>query len=47
VALKPDGESIKASKVYSNKNMANKQGGVVLVGDQLYGYSDNKGLALP
>jgi outer membrane protein assembly factor BamB len=33
----------KAEKVYANKNMVNHHGGVVLVGDYLYGYSDGKG----
>jgi outer membrane protein assembly factor BamB len=32
-----------AGKVYSNKHMVNHHGGVVLVGDHLYGYSDGKG----
>jgi outer membrane protein assembly factor BamB len=32
-----------AEPVYSNKVMANHHGGVVLVGDCLYGYSDSKG----
>ena len=31
-------------QVYKNKNMVNHHGGVVKVGDYLYGYSDGKGL---
>jgi outer membrane protein assembly factor BamB len=30
-------------EVYSNKNMKNQHGGVVLVGAHLYGYSDGQG----
>jgi outer membrane protein assembly factor BamB len=33
----------KASQVYANKVMKNHHGGVVLVGDHLYGYSDGYG----
>jgi outer membrane protein assembly factor BamB len=33
----------KATKVYANKNMVNQHGGVVLVGEHLYGYSEGKG----
>jgi outer membrane protein assembly factor BamB len=43
IKLTPEGSAIKADKVYSNKNMVNRQGGAVLVGERLYGYSDNKG----
>jgi outer membrane protein assembly factor BamB len=32
-----------AEEVYANKNMKNHHGGVILVGDHLYGYSDNVG----
>ncbi len=32
-----------ATDVYANKNMTNHHGGVILVGDHLYGYSDGKG----
>jgi outer membrane protein assembly factor BamB len=32
-----------AEKVYANKNMKNEMGGVVLVGDHIYGYSDRIG----
>jgi outer membrane protein assembly factor BamB len=37
------GQKFKAEKVYSNKTMVNQQGGVVLVGGHLYGYSEGKG----
>jgi outer membrane protein assembly factor BamB len=37
------GSSISAEKVYANKNMVNHHGGVILVGNNLYGYSDGKG----
>jgi outer membrane protein assembly factor BamB len=33
-----------AEQVYKNRNMINHHGGVVKVGDYLYGYSDSKGL---
>ncbi len=32
-----------AQEVYSNKNMVNHHGGVILVGDSLYGHSDSGG----
>jgi outer membrane protein assembly factor BamB len=32
-----------AEKVYANKDMTNHHGGVVLVGEHLYGFSDGKG----
>jgi outer membrane protein assembly factor BamB len=38
--LVPDGSGTKAEKVYRNNNMVNHHGGVVLVRDHLYGYSD-------
>ena len=37
------GASFKADEVYKNKVMVNHHGGVVLLGDHLYGYSDGKG----
>ena len=37
------GEGNKVTEVYSNKTMVNHHGGVILVGDHLYGYSDGKG----
>lgn len=33
-----------ATQVYANKVMANHHGGVILVGEDLYGYSEGKGL---
>jgi outer membrane protein assembly factor BamB len=42
--LIPDGQgAIKTETVYSNKSMKNQHGGVVLLGDYLYGYSDGNG----
>ena len=43
IQLTSAGGSIKADLVYSNRNLKNETGGVVLVGDYLYGYSDGKG----
>jgi outer membrane protein assembly factor BamB len=43
IKLVPDGGKFKAEEVYANKNMVNHHGGVVLLGDYLYGYSDGKG----
>jgi outer membrane protein assembly factor BamB len=43
IKLKEDGDRYKVEKVYSNKIMVNQQGGVVLVGDHVYGYSEGKG----
>ena len=37
------GNSLKSEKVYSNKNMANHHGGVVLLKDHLFGYGDGHG----
>jgi outer membrane protein assembly factor BamB len=37
------GSVFKAEQVYANKNMVNHHGGVVLVGEHLYGFSDGKG----
>jgi outer membrane protein assembly factor BamB len=37
------GDSYNAKQVYANKVMVNHHGGVVRVGDYLYGYSDGKG----
>ncbi|HUD49510.1 MAG TPA: PQQ-binding-like beta-propeller repeat protein [Candidatus Baltobacteraceae bacterium] len=37
------GNSYQANQVYANKVMVNHHGGVVRVGDYLYGYSDGKG----
>ncbi len=44
VKLETDKEADKAvTVVYENKNMKNHHGGVILVGDYLYGYSDGFG----
>jgi outer membrane protein assembly factor BamB len=46
IRLTADNQGVKAEPVYSKevkKNMVNHHGGVVLVGDYLYGYSDGKG----
>ena len=37
------GEENKVEEIYFNKNMKNHHGGVVLVGDHLYGHSDGGG----
>lgn len=42
IEIKP-GTEAKADQVYANKDMVNHHGGVVLVGDHIYGYSDTKG----
>ena len=38
-----DGDKFHADQVYASPNMTNHHGGVVLVGDHLYGYSDKGG----
>ena len=38
-----ENESIKADTIYTNKNMINQHGGVVLVNDYVYGYHDVSG----
>jgi outer membrane protein assembly factor BamB len=38
-----EGDSFKTEQVYANKNLENHHGGVVLLGDYLYGHSDSKG----
>lgn len=38
-----DGDAYKAEQVYANKVMVNHHGGVIHLGDHLYGYSDGKG----
>jgi outer membrane protein assembly factor BamB len=43
VKISKAGGKFTAKKVYSNKEMKNRSGGVVLVGDALYGYSDTIG----
>jgi hypothetical protein len=41
----PDGGGVKVEEVYGlNRELANKHGGIVLVGDHLYGDSDDKGI---
>jgi outer membrane protein assembly factor BamB len=37
------GDKFTARQVYANKNMVNHHGGVVRIGEHLYGYSDGKG----
>jgi outer membrane protein assembly factor BamB len=37
------GDAFAAQQVYANRDLANHHGGVVLVGDHLYGHSDSKG----
>ena len=43
VKLIPKGEAITVEKVFSNKAVENRDGGVVLVEGHLYGHSENKG----
>ena len=38
-----DAEGFKTEEIYANKNMANHHGGVILLGEYLYGFSDSKG----
>jgi outer membrane protein assembly factor BamB len=40
IKLTKDGDKFKAEKAYANTNMDNKHGGVLLVGDHLYGFTD-------
>lgn len=41
----PDGDGVKVEELYGlNVDLANKHGGIVLVGDHLYGDSDDKGI---
>jgi len=42
IKLTPDQKGFKAEKVYANKNMVNHHGGVILVGDDLFGYSESE-----
>lgn len=39
------GDGFKASEIYSNKNLVNHHGGVVLVNGHLYGHSESQGRA--
>jgi outer membrane protein assembly factor BamB len=41
--ISKSGDKFSADEVYANKVMVNHHGGVVRVGDHLYGYSDGKG----
>jgi outer membrane protein assembly factor BamB len=43
VKISGSGDKFKAEQVYANKVMVNHHGGVVKVGDYVYGYSDSKG----
>jgi outer membrane protein assembly factor BamB len=38
-----EGAGFRATQVYANKNLENHHGGVVLLGDHVYGHSDSKG----
>ena len=41
----PDGDGVRIEEIYGlNVDLANKHGGIVLVGDHLYGDSDDKGI---
>ena len=41
--ISKEGEKFKVEKIYSNKNMMNHHGGVVLVNGNIYGYTDPSG----
>jgi outer membrane protein assembly factor BamB len=41
----PDAGKFSVAQVYANRAMSNQHGGVIKVGDHLYGYSDSRGLA--
>ena len=43
ISLNKDGDTFKAETVYSNKNMLNHHGGVVLVNGHIYGFSEGSG----
>src|SRR5262249_51192112 len=43
IKLVPNGSEIGVEKVFSNKVIENRDGGVVLVDGHLYGHSENKG----
>ena len=47
--LTPDGDGTRATKVYANKAIVNHHGGVIQVGEYVYGHSDagNKWVCLP
>jgi len=41
--LTREGDNIRIDTLFINKNMSNHHGGVVMVGDYIYGYTDSKG----
>lgn len=41
--ISKDGSAFKAEEVYANQNMVNHHGGVILVGNHVYGHSDKGG----
>jgi outer membrane protein assembly factor BamB len=43
IHLVPDNGGVRADTVYSNKNMLNHHGGVLLYQNHIYGYSDSQG----
>jgi outer membrane protein assembly factor BamB len=43
VRLSREGEKLTAELVYANKNLSNHHGGVVLVGEHIYGFGDGRG----
>lgn len=43
IKLIPKGGGIEVEKIFSNKTMDNRDGGVVLMSDHLYAYSENRG----
>lgn len=43
IRLSKDGEGIKAEMVYKNKSIVNHHGGVVRIGEYVYGHCDNVG----
>jgi outer membrane protein assembly factor BamB len=44
IRLSKSGDGIAAEPVYANKNMVNQHGGVVLVGGNIYGFTDGMGM---
>lgn len=43
IRVTKEGESFKAESVYANKNLSNHHGNVVLVGEHLFGFGENRG----
>jgi outer membrane protein assembly factor BamB len=43
IKIVPQGKTFKVELVYSNKAIENRDGGLVRVGNHLYGYSENRG----